>query len=72
MCEHCTPDPRDAAAVAERALLGLRLLINECRPSTDIGTDGLGALLGLIHDRLEPAATSLQDFVPRSWTPPTD
>jgi hypothetical protein len=70
MCEHSTPDPRDAAAVAERALLGLRRLVNELPPGTDIGSDGLGPLLDLIHDRMEPAVNSLQSYVPGNWGPP--
>lgn len=65
MCNRCSSDPRDAVGEAEDALLGLRLLVNECAPSGDIDAKGLGALLGLIHDRLAPAVEKLQGYVPR-------
>lgn len=65
MCNRCSADPRDALAEAERALAGLRILVNECAPSGDIDASSLGALLGLIHDRLEPATEKLQGYVPR-------
>ncbi len=65
MCNRCSTDPRDAVGEAERALLGLRILVSELPPGTGADTSTLGALLGLIHDRLEPAAEKLQDYIPR-------
>lgn len=65
MCNLCSADPRDAVGEAERALLGLRILVNELPPGTGADAGTLGALLGLIHDRLEPASEKLQDYVPR-------
>jgi hypothetical protein len=65
MCNRCSSDPRDAVGEAERALLGLRILVNELPPGADVHANGLGALLGLIHDRLEPAADALQGYTPR-------
>lgn len=66
MCNHCSLDPRDAAAEADDALRGLRILVNECAPSGDLDAKGIGALLGLIHDRLRPAVEKLQDYGPRT------
>lgn len=65
MCNRCSSDPRDAVGEAERALLGLRTLVNQLPLGGDISATGLGELLGLIHDRLEPAAEKLQDYIPR-------
>lgn len=65
MCNRCSSDPRDAVGEAERALLGLRTLVNQLPPGGDINPVGLGELLGLIHDRLEPASDTLQNYVPR-------
>ncbi len=64
MCNRCSRDPRDAVAEAEDALRGLRILVNKCGPSADLEGTGIGALLGLIHDRLGPAVEKLQDYVP--------
>lgn len=66
MCNRCSRDPRDAIAEAEDALRGLRILVNEAGPSADLEGKGMGALLGLIHDRLQPAVEKLQDYVPRA------
>lgn len=65
MCNHCSPDPRDAVGQAGDALLGLSILINELPADSSVDVRGLGAILGLIHDRLNPAADKLQDYVPR-------
>ena len=66
MCNRCSSDPRDAVGEAERALLGLRTLVNELPAGAQVHAEGLGGLLGLIHDRLDSASESLQDYIPRS------
>lgn len=65
MCNHCSSDPRDAAAEAGRALLGLRILVNELPRGSSADPNTLAALLDLIHDRLEPAVEKLQNYIPR-------
>lgn len=66
MCNHCSKDPRDAINEVELALQGLRLMVNQMAPNDSLSVDGTGALLGLIHDRLAPACTALENYVPRS------
>ena len=66
MCNHCSPDPRDRIGEAERALWGLRSLVNQISPNGDISSEGIGAIIGLIHDRLDGAATDISDYVPRN------
>lgn len=66
MCNHCSKDPRDAINEAELALLGLRTMVNQLAKYDSLSVDGTGALLGLIHDRLAPACTALENYVPRS------
>ena len=65
MCNHCTLDPRDAAAEAESALSGLRILLNELPANADVPASSVAALVGLIHDRLDPAVEKLQGYWPR-------
>jgi hypothetical protein len=59
-------DPRDAAYQAERALLGLRLLVGMAPTDDDIPVSALSPLLDIIHDRLEPAIDALQNYLPRT------
>ena len=66
MCNRCSDDPRDGVAQAEAALAGLRLLINELPADADLQARNLGPIIDLIHDRLDPAVTALQDFAPRN------
>ncbi|MBP9184279.1 MAG: hypothetical protein KBF78_14180 [Fuscovulum sp.] len=70
MCNAGRPDPRDAVGVAERALWGLRILIHELPPDADIPASGIGPILDLIHDRLDPAVDALQSYVPRDTAAP--
>jgi len=66
MCSHCSgSDPRDRIGTAERALLGLRTLLNELAPNSDIQADCIGPLVSLIHDTLGSAAEEIQHYVPR-------
>jgi hypothetical protein len=64
-------DPRDAIGQASRALRGLQILLSD-RPFVVAGDAELPNLVGLIADRLEPAAHEIRDYVPRDWTPPDD
>lgn len=66
----CSQDPRDAVEEASSALWGLRSLLSQQPNGETIGAHGVAALLGIIHDRLEPAVDALQGYVPRDWTPP--
>jgi hypothetical protein len=65
MCNHCSSDPRDALGEVEEALCGLRVLVNKLPIGEEVGASGLGAILGLLHDRLRPASDALQDYIPR-------
>lgn len=65
MCNHCSADPRDAVGEVEVALCGLRVLVNQLPLGCEVPSTGLGALLGLLHDRLRPASDALQDYIPR-------
>ncbi|TNF21854.1 MAG: hypothetical protein EP318_06170 [Rhodobacteraceae bacterium] len=57
-------DPRDAVVDAELAIWGIIDLMGENdRP---IHRGGMEALLRLVHDKLDPAAKSLQHFQPRA------
>lgn len=58
-------DPRDSIAYAEAALCGLRTLLNQQPRSESIGAHDIAALLGVIHDRMAPAAEAIQKYVPR-------
>ena len=69
MCDP-TPDPRDAAGAAERALFGLRRLLNELPPSHDLSAECIAPLVELIHDRLEPAVDALQKWRSPDWGQP--
>lgn len=64
MCRCNTPeaDPRDAASEAELALFGLRVLLNELPPDSMVPVKGLSPLIGLIHERLDPAVARLQGW----------
>lgn len=55
-------DPRDAVMEAELALWGVVDLLTE--QSRHVDRSGIEAILRLIHERLEPAARSLQDYRP--------
>lgn len=59
-------DPRDSAYQAERALLGLRQLINLAPPDEDIPVSAISPILDIIHGRLEPAIDALQNYAPRA------
>jgi len=71
MCDQRPPDPRDALGEAEAALWGLRRLLNELPYDADVSVRDVAPLVTLLHEWIEPAAKLLQDYVPRSWTPPT-
>jgi hypothetical protein len=66
MCNHCSSDPRDRIAQAERALWGLRHLINQLEPGEELNAEGIGSIVTMIHEQLEGAATEVQTFVPRT------
>lgn len=65
MCNRCDDDPRDVVGEAGAALRSLRRILAECPPGAEVPADSLSILVGLIHNRLDPAVDRLQDFVPR-------
>lgn len=69
MCNHCSTDPRDKIYAAERALLGLRLLLAQLPASADVQAEPLSALVGLVHDQLEVAALQIEGYAPRDPDP---
>lgn len=65
MCNHCSSDPRDQISQAEQALWGLRLLMSQLPPGEDVSAEGVASIIGLIHERLNGAATAIQSYRPR-------
>lgn len=66
MCDRCSQDPRDAIGEAERALLGLRFLLNGLPPRSEVSVEDVAAIIDLIHDRLDGAAAAINGYVPRA------
>lgn len=65
MSKTCRPeDPRDAVMDAYRAIRALSVLLADRHHVLD-GDRELPVLVGLVLDRLGPAASALQDYVPR-------
>lgn len=64
MCNKCNDDPRDDIANAEAALGGLSRLLDELPHDSDMPARVLSPLVRLIHDRLDDAASSIQDYRP--------
>ena len=58
-------DPRDSIAHAEAALGGLRIMLSQQPLSESVSPHDVAALVGLIHDRLQPAVEAIQTYVPR-------
>lgn len=61
----CTEDPRDSLAHAEAALCGLRIMLSQQPLGESVSPHDVAALVGLIHDRLQPAVEAVQTYVPR-------
>lgn len=60
MCNQDSDDPRDAAMEASAALGGLSRLLAGLRCDADLPPQGLASLVGLVHEKLEPAVDALQ------------
>ena len=63
MSEPHHEDPRDMVFEATIALWGVVNLLSMCDEPVD--RRGIEYMLRLIHDKMEPAATALNDYVPR-------
>lgn len=69
-CNHPPDDPRDEIGVAAKALSGLSILLGSANDADHIPATKLHALVGVIEERLRPAADAVQNWTPPGWHPP--
>ena len=65
-------DPRDEIGEAANALAGLYLLLAIATPGECVPADKLGPLVGLVEEKLRPAADAVQRWTRPGWQPPAE